>query len=146
MADADVGFFKTLQALNIASKQLIDIGKSYALQFKNKEIDDKRYEEIMTGKLYEVVSTAVNQVNGNDEIAKFLKKHLADALIDPLKTGISLYTQAIDTAQKTISSTQPRTIGEALDLGSLESSKRLDKTKHSTYNAIKASQDLKDLL
>ena len=146
MADADVGFFKTLQALNIASRQLIDIGKSYALQFKNKEIDDKRYEEIMTGKLYEVVSTAVNQVNGNDEIAKFLKKHLADALIDPLKTGISLYTQAIDTAQKTISSTQPRTIGEALDLGSLESSKRLDKTKHNAYNAIKASQDLKDLL
>ena len=114
MAEGGVGFFKTLQAMNIASRQLIDIGKEYALQFKNKEIDDKKYEELMTGKLYEVVSYAVNQVGGSDEIARFLKKHLADALIEPLKTGISLYTQAIDTAQKTMSSTQPKTIKEAL--------------------------------
>lgn len=146
MAEGGVGFFKTLQAMNIASRQLIDIGKEYALQFKNKEIDDKKYEELMTGKLYEVVSYAVNQVGGSDEIARFLKKHLADALIEPLKTGISLYTQAIDTAQKTMSSTQPKTIKEALDLGALESSKRLDKTKHSTYNALKASEDIKNLL
>lgn len=146
MPNTEIGFFKTLQALNIASKQLIDIGKTYALQFKNKEIDDKKYEEIMTGKLYEVVSYAVNQVGGNEEIAKFLKKHLSDALIDPLKAGISLYTQAIDTAQKTISSSQPSTIKEALDLSTLESSKRVDKTKHNMYNALRASEDIVNLL
>lgn len=148
------GFFSMLKALNNCANDLLDVGKEYALKFKNGEITAEEYESAMVGKIYEVTN---RYANNDEELEKHLKHHFADAAVDFLKTGIQLYTDSLQTTsenneQKESLPAQKNTVKDEIkrnrtskSLNDLNSSSRIV-TSSSKYETNKLIKEITKLI
>ncbi len=116
------GFFRTIQAINDCSAELLNEGRELAVRFKNGDLEANEYEAQMIGKIHELVNSNAKSKDGtnDDELEKLLVKVFSNPAIESLKDGVKSYIDSLQNAgsvedlDEAIDEESHKTVGESL--------------------------------
>lgn len=131
------GFFSYMKAIKNCAKELLDVGRDYAVRFKAGDMDSKEYENDMVGKIYEITN---KYANGDEELEKHLRQHFADKAVQSLKDGIKAYEENIKGTELAVNEISPDEVSENPEIP-----QKTDKFNEEVHEASISAEERKNI-